>query len=98
MMPTGGFLIFELVLVGTLFLRVSFADKSCPQSPEPVGLTVFAGVPVVLIVTWRQGFAVSVFNVSIPIDILVEEDEGFPGGRDTRVQGLSSKFLEICLS
>ena len=51
-----------------------------------------------LIVSCRRGFSLSVFNVSTPIDILVEDDEGFPGGRDTRVPGLSSDFLEVWLT
>ena len=67
-------------------------NTACPQSPELAGLTVISGVPVVLTVTWRWGFAVSVFSDSVSIDIRVEEDRGFPGGRDTRTPGLKIRF------
>ena len=35
--------------------------------------------------------------MSTPIDILVEEDEGFPGSSDILTPGLSSALLEVWL-
>ena len=58
MMLTDGFLIFSLVLVDPLFLQLfavwlcKLAEKTaCLQLPDPVGLTVISGAPVVLLVT-----------------------------------------------